>query len=265
MKKIISFLIAVSFIVPSFAFAQTTTSLQTVYTNALQQLISLLVQEVTQLEQQLAALNAKQDTLQSEISSSTVAQATSTPTGTYTPSQTLTQLQQTAPQVVQTPPRPEQPIQEEAEVNLGQGFMRGSDFQSDLPNHQPTTTPGQVIPGEIVFICSYESDAPGLPNYCPVPQGSTSTLPQAALTQLTVQFNENSYVCNNGIPSANESQETQAVSTDANGNFSFTAPGNANLEDYIVNIYNGGQPIFWLNAHNATALPASAVCQKSGS
>ncbi len=106
MKKLISFIIAAFFIVPTFAFAQTATNLQTVYTSALQQLISLLVQEVAQLEQQLAALNAKQDSIQSEIASSTITQATSTPTSTYTPSPTLTQLQQTAPQVVQASPAP---------------------------------------------------------------------------------------------------------------------------------------------------------------
>ncbi len=78
MKKIISFLIAISFIVPSLAFAQTTSNLQTTYTSTLRQLISLLTQEVAQLEQQLAALNAKQNTSPSAIASSTVASPTST-------------------------------------------------------------------------------------------------------------------------------------------------------------------------------------------
>lgn len=78
MKKLISFIIAFFFIVPTFAFAQTSPNLQYTYTSTLRQLINLLMQEVAQLEQRLAALNATQSVSSSAITSSTVTQSTST-------------------------------------------------------------------------------------------------------------------------------------------------------------------------------------------
>lgn len=232
MKKIISFLIAVSFIVPSFAFAQTTNT-QIVYTSALRQLITLLIQEVTGLEQQLAALNAKQTALQSEIASTTL--MTSVPA--YTPSPTLEQLQQTAPQVVQTPPRAFT-VREEAEVNLGSGFVRGVDMQRNFP----TVTSGQIITGKLAFLCIYNSDEAGLPQFCTPPAASTSSLPFAYQIPLTVKIGNA-----NNIASATST----VVMTDENGNFSFAIPSDCGIKTYHVSVYNGSTYMLDFFAYNS--------------
>lgn len=107
MKKLITLIIAVNILVPSLTFAQTV-NLKTTYNSTLRQLIALLVQEVAQLEQQLAALNAKQNVSQ-QIASSTMAPLTTTPavtsaaTTTPSPQQTTTQIMQTT-QATNMPP-----------------------------------------------------------------------------------------------------------------------------------------------------------------
>jgi hypothetical protein len=110
MKKLITILVTISLVAPmSFAFAQTVdNSNSTIYNSLLQTVINLLVQEVAQLEQQLATLQTQQNSIQAQIGTgigSPDLNSVSTaiePTTTYTPSTIVSQLQQTAPQVVQT-------------------------------------------------------------------------------------------------------------------------------------------------------------------
>lgn len=155
-----------------------------------------------------------------------------------------------------SPSVPEQPIREEAEIDIGSGFQRGADLQN--PNIK--TAPGQTINGELTFLCFYVSG----PGQCAVTPDSTSSLPQIALAQLTIQFNEAGSSCVNNVPTAVNQQVVQTVTTDENGNFSFTAPGDPYMQSYIVTIENSGQSVFWANLGNSAALPVSGVCAASG-
>jgi hypothetical protein len=106
MKKIIALLISVSLVAPMLASAQSVDvqSNQLILTNLLQQLLTLYETELQSLEAQLASL-------QTEVNgNSTVAIASSsdtegqigTATSTYTPSQTLVQIETVIPEVVTT-------------------------------------------------------------------------------------------------------------------------------------------------------------------
>lgn len=110
MKKVLSVLIAVVVMVgvlsPVGAKAQTTGELQVLYTQALQTLIQLLIQQVAELRQQLANIEAKQNVIAAQGG----VDVSSVPPATSTPSQTEQQLQQVGPTVVQTvPPVPTPP------------------------------------------------------------------------------------------------------------------------------------------------------------
>ncbi len=244
------------------AISETGTSTPSVQASSTAELqLKALLKAVALLEQQLAARQSSTQEVQSQMQSQTQAIQQQT--------QTLQQIaQNTQPAAPASTTAPSSQdnrpftVNEEAEVNFGSGLMRAVDVNANNPYaSNPSITPRQIIEGKMDFICIYDSHEQGLPDFCTPPDGSTSTLPQFSSVPLTMKIEENSYICANGIPTANQTEETETVQTDAAGNFSFTAPGGANLQDYVVNVYNGSQFINGFGFHNSSALPASAVCQ----
>lgn len=215
--------------------------------------IRILEEDLLSLYQQLYALLTEQSQLQTtqnaqagQIQSLQQSVATTPSLGSATPSSTATT----------TPARPYHVV-EEAKFDFGSGFVRNADIQIN----QPTTTPSQTIAGELVFTCIYDSAEPGLPNFCDASTVDTSTFPAISNATLTLSYNENDMVCQNGIPTMQSKQYDKTVTTDANGYFSFNAPSSTSVADYRITANNAETPVLSFLAHNADAPSVSTICQ----
>jgi hypothetical protein len=217
MKKITIFIVICAGIVSinfPLAYAQTVSSttsdsVQTV----IQQEISYLENEVQLLIKELQAMNLAQQSLSEKVQSE---------------NQMGMVPQSSTPPQLSTPPRAFF-VQEEAMVDFGSGFLRGVDMQRNFP----TIKPGQIIEGKLTFVCVYSSAEAGMPEFCTVPSGATSSLPDISQAKLTLTINGSSTM----------------IMTDGDGNFSFTIPDNCATNMYHVSIYNGNSYMldFWAN------------------
>lgn len=235
-------------VLPFGATAQTFSTLGITSTTPTQETIIILEKDLLSLYQKLSVLLAEQNQLEN---------------AQITQANQIQSLRQSSTQPLAlsgastTIPSRSYRVIEEAKVNFGNGFVRGADIQT-IP---PKLSPNQIVTGELVFTCIYNSHVNGLPDFCDNTSAiDTSSLPQISNTSLTISFDDQYLTCKSGVPMVQSSQKTEFLTTNVSGDFSFTIPSSTDMTNYKVSISNGGIAVLSFYATNSAIPDVSTFC-----